>query len=231
MPTGPPRCARAPQWHSALDMSGCRRSSANVAPLMVAVLMPVQPPRCALMSRLEQLMPGASVRGLVAGAVAKIVQVEWFGDQAVKVTFEEPSGAVRNRLVYRERRGVARAGRSGSGLVVRRRRRPVPAGVGGQAHPARLSVRPLPGAVTTSQIEPLPHQITAVYGEMLPRQPLRFLLADDPGAGKTIMAGAAHQGAADPRRPRALPRSSRPAAWSSSGRTSWPRSSASTSTS
>ena len=36
---------------------------------------------------------------------------------------------------------------------------------------------------------PLPHQITAVYEEMLPRQPLRFLLADDPGAGKTIMAG------------------------------------------
>ena len=38
-------------------------------------------------------------------------------------------------------------------------------------------------------VDPLPHQITAVYGEMLPRQPLRFLLADDPGAGKTIMAG------------------------------------------
>ena len=44
-------------------------------------------------------------------------------------------------------------------------------------------------AVHASHIEPLPHQITAVYGEMLPRQPLRFLLADDPGAGKTIMAG------------------------------------------
>jgi superfamily II DNA or RNA helicase len=38
-------------------------------------------------------------------------------------------------------------------------------------------------------VEPLPHQITAVYDAMLPRQPLRFLLADDPGAGKTIMAG------------------------------------------
>jgi superfamily II DNA or RNA helicase len=38
-------------------------------------------------------------------------------------------------------------------------------------------------------VEPLPHQITAVYDIMLPRQPLRFLLADDPGAGKTIMAG------------------------------------------
>ena len=44
-------------------------------------------------------------------------------------------------------------------------------------------------AVHSSRIEPLPHQITAVYGEMLHRQPLRFLLADDPGAGKTIMAG------------------------------------------
>jgi superfamily II DNA or RNA helicase len=44
-------------------------------------------------------------------------------------------------------------------------------------------------AVHTSLVEPLPHQITGVYGEMLLRQPLRFLLADDPGAGKTIMAG------------------------------------------
>lgn len=35
----------------------------------------------------------------------------------------------------------------------------------------------------------MPHQITAVYGEMLTRQPLRYLLADDPGAGKTIMTG------------------------------------------
>ena len=44
-------------------------------------------------------------------------------------------------------------------------------------------------ALSTSTVDPLPHQIEAVYGEMLPRQPLRFLLADDPGAGKTIMAG------------------------------------------
>ena len=44
-------------------------------------------------------------------------------------------------------------------------------------------------AIQSARIEPLPHQITAVYGEMLPRQPLRFLLADDPGAGKTVMAG------------------------------------------
>ncbi|WP_182050945.1 helicase-related protein [Changpingibacter yushuensis] len=44
-------------------------------------------------------------------------------------------------------------------------------------------------AVNSSDVDPLPHQIRAVYEEMLPRIPLRFLLADDPGAGKTIMAG------------------------------------------
>ena len=44
-------------------------------------------------------------------------------------------------------------------------------------------------AVHTSNIEPLPHQISAVYEVMLPNQPLRYVLADDPGAGKTIMAG------------------------------------------
>lgn len=44
-------------------------------------------------------------------------------------------------------------------------------------------------AVYSSSIDPLPHQISAVYEKMLPRQPLRFLLADDPGAGKTIMTG------------------------------------------
>jgi hypothetical protein len=44
-------------------------------------------------------------------------------------------------------------------------------------------------AVHASNVEPLPHQITAVYESMLPRQPLRYVLADDPGAGKTIMAG------------------------------------------
>lgn len=44
-------------------------------------------------------------------------------------------------------------------------------------------------AVRSSRIDPLPHQLRAVYEEMLPRPSLRFLLADDPGAGKTVMAG------------------------------------------
>lgn len=44
-------------------------------------------------------------------------------------------------------------------------------------------------AVDTSNIEPYPHQIDAVYNRFLEQRPLRYLLADDPGAGKTIMAG------------------------------------------
>ena len=53
------------------------------------------------MAALEDLKAGASVRGLSPDGLAKVVQVEWFGDQAVKVTFEAATGAVRNRLVYR----------------------------------------------------------------------------------------------------------------------------------
>lgn len=44
-------------------------------------------------------------------------------------------------------------------------------------------------ALHSSLVEPLPHQISAVYGEILPKVPFRYVLADDPGAGKTIMTG------------------------------------------
>jgi SNF2 family DNA or RNA helicase len=138
--------------------------------------------------RLEQLTPGAFVRGLVPGAVVSIVQVEWIGDQAAKVTFEEPNGTVRNRIIYRTDEPsleLVRVGRAwsfeGDGYLFRL------ASEAQRIHLAYLFDPYL--ALSTSLIEPLPHQITAVYGEMLPRQPLRFLLADDPGAGKTIMAG------------------------------------------
>ncbi len=140
------------------------------------------------MATLEKLRPGALIRGIAPGGAAKVVHVEWFGDQAIKVTFEDSSGAVRNRLVYRNEEPtleVVEAGRpwsfDGDGSLLR---------LVSEAYRIRLAHLFDPYlAIHTSRIEPLPHQVTAVYGEMLPRQPLRFLLADDPGAGKTIMAG------------------------------------------
>lgn len=44
-------------------------------------------------------------------------------------------------------------------------------------------------AMNTSKVDPVPHQIEAVYGYILNLPRIRFLIADDPGAGKTIMAG------------------------------------------
>ena len=140
------------------------------------------------MATLEDLQAGAFIRGLAPGGVAKIVHIEWFGDQAVKVTYEDATGAVRNRLVYRNEEPsleVVQAGRpwsfDGDGGLLR---------LVSEAYRIRLAHLFDPYlAIHTSRIEPLPHQITAVYGDMLARQPMRFLLADDPGAGKTIMAG------------------------------------------
>lgn len=139
-------------------------------------------------SRLEDLKAGALVKGLGSDGTAKIVSVEWYGNQAVRVVFEDSSGQIRNQLLYRTdeaRLDIAAQGRVWSfeadGELFR---------LASEAQRIRLAYLFDPYlAVHTSVVEPLPHQITAVYAEMLPRQPLRFLLADDPGAGKTIMAG------------------------------------------
>lgn len=59
-----------------------------------------------------------------------------------------------------------------------------------EAHRIQLAYAHDPNfAVSMTGIRGLPHQIIAVYRHMLPQARLRFVLADDPGAGKTIMAG------------------------------------------
>ncbi|MDZ7753018.1 MAG: helicase-related protein [Gammaproteobacteria bacterium] len=140
------------------------------------------------MSRLEDLKPNAAVRGILPDCSVNIVSVQWFGSDAVEITYKDPSGQLGNELLYRDaepRLNVVEEGRpwsfDGDGHLFR---------LVSEAHRIRLAHLFDPVlAVHTSLVDPLPHQITGVYESMLPRQPLRFLLADDPGAGKTIMAG------------------------------------------
>ncbi len=138
--------------------------------------------------RLEQLQPRCAVRGVLPDGVVTVVSVQWFGSEAVELTYKTASGAVTNELLFRDdeaRLEIVADGQpwsfEGDGTLFR---------LVSEAQRIRLAhlFDPLL-AVHTSLVEPLPHQITAVYEKMLPRQPLRFLLADDPGAGKTIMAG------------------------------------------
>ncbi len=88
------------------------------------------------------------------------------------------------------RRGRARPGWCRGGVdarAARRGPRALPARHRGTPHPDRFTWEM--AAVAVSNIQPLPHQLEAVYGEFMREPRLRFLLADDPGAGKTIMAG------------------------------------------
>jgi superfamily II DNA or RNA helicase len=117
-----------------------------------------------------------------------VVDVAWHGSNVIELTYKDPAGRLGSELLYRDREPtleIADAGRLWSfesdGALFR---------LVSEAYRIRLAYLFDPVlAVHTSLVEPLPHQITGVYGEMLNRQPLRFLLADDPGAGKTIMAG------------------------------------------
>ena len=52
------------------------------------------------MAKLEELKAGTVVKSLSSTGLAKVVQIEWFGDRAIKVTYEDAAGAVQNRLAY-----------------------------------------------------------------------------------------------------------------------------------
>ena len=140
------------------------------------------------MARLENITPGTSIKGILPDRLVSVLSVRWFGSEALELTYKDPAGQLGNQLLYRDNEPsleVAEVGRpwsfDGDGHLFR---------LVAEAQRIRLAYLFDPVlAVHTSIVEPLPHQITAVYGEMLLRQPLRFLLADDPGAGKTIMAG------------------------------------------
>jgi SNF2 family DNA or RNA helicase len=139
------------------------------------------------MLSLEDLKAGVRVRGLLASGDVTVVAVERHGDGVVNVVYRGDDGAIGDRLltasqvadveVATGRRWTFEADGAGFKLASEARRIEL-------AH----LFDPF-SAVDSATIQPLPHQIEAVYSRLLPLQPLRFLLADDPGAGKTIMSG------------------------------------------
>ena len=140
------------------------------------------------MLKLNDLKPGISLVGIESALIVTLVAVIPIGDGAVQIIYKTPEGTIKERL-------LAPADEPGIDIATAER----PWAFDGDGESFKLAVEakridlaflfdPMM-AVHTSNVEPLPHQITAVYESMLPRQPLRFVLADDPGAGKTIMAG------------------------------------------
>ena len=53
------------------------------------------------MIRLEDLTPNASVRGILPDALVTVVNVQWFGSEALELTYKDPGGRVANQLLYR----------------------------------------------------------------------------------------------------------------------------------
>ncbi|WP_311065118.1 helicase-related protein [Halomonas sp. DWK9] len=140
------------------------------------------------MLKLEEIKQDAQVRGIKPDEVVRVVAVVPVGADALTIYYKDNQGLVHEQMLFRDNEpnlSLAQAGRpwafDAPGADFK---------LGLEAY--RISQAALFDpmmAVHTSNVEPLPHQISAVYEAMLPRQPLRFVLADDPGAGKTIMAG------------------------------------------
>ena len=129
-------------------------------------------------AKLEDIKNGASVRGIASAQSAQVLSIDWIGDQAISVIYRDHNGTVAEAVLYRDderRLEVEQNGRPWSfdadGALLR---------LVTEANRIKLAHYFDPYlAIHTSLVDPLPHQISAVYGEMLPRQPLRFLLADD----------------------------------------------------
>jgi len=137
--------------------------------------------------KLEEVAKGVSVSGLSPRGIAVVIAADWLGEDQLQVFFRTDHGPDERILTRTDeaRLEAAHQVRPFSFEAKADEFR-----LAAEARRIRLAHLFDPYlALTSSAIEALPHQITAVYGEMLPRQPLRFLLADDPGAGKTIMAG------------------------------------------
>ncbi len=138
--------------------------------------------------KLKDITAGLNLTGIEPSHIVCVVATIPQGDGALQLVYRTPDGTIKERLLLASDEPEVSIASSER-----------PFSFDGDAAAFQLACEakridfaflfdPMM-AVHTSNVEPLPHQITAVYESLLPRQPLRFVLADDPGAGKTIMAG------------------------------------------
>ena len=140
------------------------------------------------MAKLEDITVGSTVKGIAGNESVSIVATQWYGSNVLEITYKDTRGVLGTQLLYRD---------DEVNVEVLANHLPWSFDANGNqmklaSEAYRISLAHLFDpylAVHTSSVEPLPHQISAVYQEMLPRVPLRYVLADDPGAGKTIMTG------------------------------------------
>lgn len=137
----------------------------------------------------DALRPGMRVRGIVPGTVVTVAAVTAVDVGVVEVMYRRDDGALGATVLTHDRSATLQ-------VVADSVHGPAFDGDPDEfrlvAEALRIRYAALYDpmvAVNSSDVEPLPHQIRAVYSDLLPQVPLRFLLADDPGAGKTIMAG------------------------------------------
>jgi superfamily II DNA or RNA helicase len=138
--------------------------------------------------RIEEIKAGDCLQGIEPSSLVTVVVAMPISGDAVQLVYKTADGTLKDRLLGRQDEMT---------IALATRERPWSFDGDGQAFKLAVEAKRIDlaflfdpmMAVHTSNVEPLPHQITAVYESMLPRQPLRFVLADDPGAGKTIMAG------------------------------------------
>jgi len=138
--------------------------------------------------KLEDIRTGANLAGIEPTQIVTVVATVPLAEGSVQLVYRTPDGVMKERLLSRTDEPA---------IEVATFQRPFSFDGNGADFQLACEAKRIDlaflfdpmMAVHTSNVEPLPHQITAVYESMLPRQPLRFILADDPGAGKTIMAG------------------------------------------
>lgn len=140
------------------------------------------------MVKLEDISPGLNLVGIESAQIVVVMATVPHGGDALQLIYRTHDGTIKERLLGRA---------DEASISVATAEHPFSFDGDGAAFQLACEAKRIDlaflfdpmMAVHTSNVEPLPHQITAVYESMLPRQPLRFVLADDPGAGKTIMAG------------------------------------------